>query len=385
MTEYRRGRPEEAERIVAAVNRSFTEETDENGKLVCNQAFMQQIMSKGYGRPDFPLHHFVAVEDGEIAAAVWAYPQTMVLGGRRFPVFGIGSVCVVPEYRHKGHMRRLMADAAAAMQEAGAVFAVLDGQRQRYGYFGYGLAGLGMTYEVNRHNFRHNPQLDPHRFTLRPAEEGDVDAMLPLWDRRPMRMERPREDFLAILSTWRSRPRILEERGRFAGYLILSAENRSVSEIVTEDPAAAAEAVAAAVEANPDRDWMTVYSVPPVEAAQSASLAAVAERFAPDVDNLFRIFAFEPLLAGSMAAAAATRGLADGELTLGIPETGETLRLLVRDGEPSVERFDGLPSLTLSAVDATERLFGLRGWLEPAGLPAGWFPLPLHVPSADRV
>ena len=86
---------------------------------------------------------------------------------------------------------------------------------------------------------------------------------------------------------------------------------------------------------------------------------------------------------------AAREELCDGELSLLIHGWAgdEAFRLAVRENEVAVGDCAGEPDIELSHMEAMSLLFGIwsarRAELSPAV--RSWFPLPLHVESADHV
>lgn len=92
---------------------------------------------------------------GRIRAVVGSFPMTLQIGGRQLKVAGIGGVSTHPRERSGGLMRQLMERALTDMREDGVSLSVLGGQRQRYGYYGYEVAGSEIRFSVSPHNLKH--------------------------------------------------------------------------------------------------------------------------------------------------------------------------------------------------------------------------------------
>ncbi|MDR1636283.1 MAG: GNAT family N-acetyltransferase, partial [Treponema sp.] len=171
--------------------------------LLLPKLFKREYFMKG--------KHYVVREDGRIKAVVGSYPLTMNILGDALPGRGLGMVSVHPYARSRGYMQALMETALEDMRREGAVFSCLGGQRQRYGYFGYAPAGVRAHFFCRRANVRHvlgrvpAPKPEGGGLSLRELKAGDrelLDRIYAFHQAKAARIERPREKFFDILSSW---------------------------------------------------------------------------------------------------------------------------------------------------------------------------------------
>jgi len=85
---------------------------------------------------------YVVEADGRIAAHVGLYPIETVAAGVRLRIGGIGAVSTAPDARGKGYMSQLLPHVIGEMRRLAYPISWLGGDRQRYGAFGWEMAGL---------------------------------------------------------------------------------------------------------------------------------------------------------------------------------------------------------------------------------------------------
>jgi len=160
----------------------------------------------------YPERSFGAFDRDLMVGNTRSYPfRTMVPGGAMLPTAGITAVGTLPTHRRRGILSRLMTTQLRSCLEAGEPLASLRASEAGiYGRFGYGLAGLAASIEVDtrrgglRHRvtddgsfeYRHGADLselipDLHRRCLR--RPGELDRPGPLWARalRPFLTAQP--------------------------------------------------------------------------------------------------------------------------------------------------------------------------------------------------
>ena len=98
----------------------------------------EQLIPRVYqAGPEMARIHRVAVaENGRLRAEIAVLPQQMAAGGKLLRAGYVGSVSVHPKARGEGHMKRLLGDWITDLEGTCDLLA-LDGQRQRYAYFGF--------------------------------------------------------------------------------------------------------------------------------------------------------------------------------------------------------------------------------------------------------
>jgi ribosomal protein S18 acetylase RimI-like enzyme len=344
--------------------------------------------------------HYLAKEDGRIRAAVGAYPFTMNILGQVLPGRGIGMVSVHPYARSKGYMRVLMKTALADMAADGIAFSCLGGLRQRYEYFGFSPVGTQLVFECRRSNIRHtggngfSPALSVRQIT------GEDDALAEIYrfhQSKAARIERSREKFFDIISSWKNRVFVFTDGGGFAGYLIYDDGDNTVAEINLPDPRRMVEAAACFfnyLDKKNDRDRISV-CVQPWESAKIEALAAFAEDYRISTSYSFAVFNW-PLLVSALLRLKIESGrtLPDGEAGFriggGNTEQPEScFRVTVRRGEVQVQP-GAEEAIALDPLQAQQLFFSpLSPWASPLlrrnPFLRGILPLPLFFETPDGV
>ncbi len=94
---------------------------------------------------DSPPGCYILEADGKIVSHAGLFPVNLSAGEIDITAGGIGDVATLPEYRGRGHMRRLLAHVIEKMDEGGIALSFLEGDRHRYGNFGWEAAGRKMV------------------------------------------------------------------------------------------------------------------------------------------------------------------------------------------------------------------------------------------------
>ncbi len=100
-----------------------------------------------------PKGSYIVEKNGKILSHVGLYPIEFVSGGVKITACGIGNVATHPEARGRGCMRNLLQRAIRDMEEGGVQLSVLWGDRQRYGNFGWELAGEKINLSFSARSF----------------------------------------------------------------------------------------------------------------------------------------------------------------------------------------------------------------------------------------
>ena len=348
-------------------------------------------------------NHAVEV-DGDLAAVVGLFPITWHVGGAVLRVAGIGGVSTRHGQRGGGHMRRLLTHVLDLAQRQGFHLAFLGGQRQRYGYFGFEVAGVQPTFRLTATNLRHAGLLDEQRgagadeglpaVTLAPlTTAADLESLQALHNAQPVRCDRPR--FFETLHQWMPEPMVgVDGDGAAAGYVVLSAAEKKVVEVLGRDTAAEAAMLRASLEFV-EGEAVQVRPAPH-QRGLLAWLGSVAERYTVEACDNWRVFDWPATLGALLRQRRAAGPMAAGSVTLAVD--AERVRLTVDDGGDGpggvrCEASDELADLTLDGRTALRLLGGPLPVSLAADLPespasallAAWCPLPLHLPRQDHI
>ena len=349
--------------------------------------------------------HFAIRRNGRIRAVVGLYPMTMMIGSERLQAGGIGNVCTHPDERKSGLMRALMEAVHEEIMDRQIVLSVLDGQRQRYGYYGYDLAGTRIFFELSKTNLRHffHGQ-SPHTLIFEPVdpdESADPSLLhqMKRWhDSQPVHIQREAADFLTILATWRSRIWIVREQGgQPIGYLVSNADQTNVDELIADRPESVLSIASAWV--SQQTESAATFQFMPWQSDAIADLSRLAERYWVRSGSSFRIWDWSALLTAFLNVKMNAQALPQGTIRLGIENRGQVsvYRLSIKNNAVTCTLDEKEPAdLTFDQLTATRFIFGPLGpaWVVPQSLPAdpakqqlllSWFPLPLSWPRPDTI
>ncbi len=326
---------------------------------------------------------YVLEHNGKVVSHVGVYPIDIVAAGVSLRIGGVGGVATLPEERGRGYMSKLLNHVIGVMREQGHPVSGLRGDRQRYGMFGWGSAGLIYHLDLSRRS------LDWNRVEPVHIEETNPDETLKVVERfhthpvchthRPNLALQLRRQGLRI---W-----VAED-----GYAIVSGEDRrnlSVVELVSTSGREAG-MIYAMLDCTFGDNASWTLSV--WEQERLVRLLPCVSRWSAVSDWQYRIISLSGLLTSCRTfMQQRASGLRDFEVSIGIREHDrvDIATIAVRDG--SVEITPDRTSqeyLELDPVAAARLFFGGIPGISydeiPPGL-AGLLPVPIHVPELDHV
>lgn len=291
--------------------------------------------------------------------------------------------------------------------------AILGGQRQRYGHFGFEVCGstfsLAFTPANVRHTLHATEDITFHR--LEPDDGASMERVIEWHRRQLLRVDRPSNhgEFHLFLRAWESRPYIARcGSGRTVGLMVLAKAEcgspETVLELLADTPAAASSMVWAWLKAHEGVEALVV-TLPPTCPEVVGELARWSEScriIESPHTNMFRIFAWDRVVDALLRARLKLAGghLPPGGVMLALEGRGQLLGLHVGPGLSGgcsaaweVERAEAEEGVVrCNEREAMRLLFGPLPPLQQrplpapaAGLLAAWCPLPLHWPPLDAV
>ena len=376
MIEYRKALPQEREAYIAFADKVFT---DNDGRAIR----FDQALPKVYGPGvDSAWMQHLAVDDEKgIRGLIALMPNELYAGGMTLKTGFIGTVSVHAEARGEGHMKKLMQMCLDEMRSSGVDLALLNGQRQRYEYFGYAKSGVRWEVTVGTRNVRHALRdVDASRITFEKAEPGSpwVRQARDLYEQRAVRFRRDPEAFVDICRSYENILWAALEGGEFLGYVISNQEKNEIPEMYAETLDGFDRMI---------KGWFALggvskvrLCVPDWERALRRHLGVYAETIRSGSSTQARILRPRRVLKALLTAKAGYAALAEGEMGFEIEGDSFTVRVL----EGKVEILDGAEHPhVLGEKEATELFacpFEYEGRPET---PAGWFPLPIYAASPD--
>ena len=376
MVTYRKALPGEREAYVAFADRVFGGKHED----IHFEQFVPKVYAPGV---DSARMHYLAV-DGErgIVGMVGVMPGELCAGGEKLKLGYFGTVCVHPEARGEGHMKRLMAMALDDLRAGGADLALLNGQRQRYEHFGFAHGGEILRFSFSAGCVRHAlGGVDAGGVEIAPldAESPFLEAARALHAARPLRFSRgDAASFAVVCRTSMKEPWALSRRGEFLGYLIADRGRATAAEIAATSP----EALDVMVKA-----WFLQSGLERLEIDALPSDCAVARRLAGYADGQalracvnVRVFRHRRVLAALLGAKAGYARLADGRMDFDVG--GERFFARVQDGRVEVAA-GGSGAVSLGDLEASRLYAAPFDYDGRPAAPLGWFPLPVGVATPD--
>ncbi|MBQ2881831.1 MAG: GNAT family N-acetyltransferase [Clostridia bacterium] len=382
--EYLRATTADYEEVVAKADKAFGHSPEEN--------FFRTIQPKLYRTDDTMNEHYLVKEDGDIAGLLCAYTADMDVMGKTLRSCGIGTVCVLAEYRGKGYMKGLMQYTYDRMKEDNVDFAILGGRRQRYEYFGYTLAGTNLCAHFRKQNAEYlygKGSYFGYEFADVSREDTEtLDRMYELYMKKPVKVLRKKHKFYDTLCGGGVRPVVITRNGEFFGYSYLNSDNCGTGEIELLDFLELGHVL---------NDIMKFYGTSRIDIGftecfneeKHSFLTLNAEDFGISSIEHVMILNFKTVLDAFLNVKASVKTLVDGECSFEI-EGHPKFKITVKDNKVSVEDFDGIADVKMPYLVAVQKFFSHGGALYNYGekLPAAaesWFPAPLCFSAPDMV
>ncbi|HJR58548.1 MAG TPA: GNAT family N-acetyltransferase [Vicinamibacterales bacterium] len=136
-----------------------------------------------------PARALAAYDGGRPVGAAGIFSFSLTVPGAELPAAGVTTVGVHPTHRRRGILRQLMRRQLDDVRAAGEPLAVLwASEGGIYQRFGYGLATLGLSFDVDRHRTAFRTPFEPAG-SVRLVERDEATRLMPhIYDRfRPTR------------------------------------------------------------------------------------------------------------------------------------------------------------------------------------------------------
>lgn len=355
---------------------------------------METLLSKLYHATDEDMQNIYVIRDDRsmIRSLVGSFPLTMLCGGSRLELSGIGGVSTHPRDRGKGHMSVLMTACVENMRNEGKKLSVLGGKRQRYAHFGYEKAGISASVSLIKSNLSYGCLAGGDGITFVPItpdradlleQSGKFNAM------QPVCFERPSDREFDILTSWNSTALAAMDGNRMLGHLIIGGAKNSINELIAASEQDFLHIVGAYFRSINDNRLSI--NLQPWELYQRPNLLKIGENVTFSDAANWNIFDFEAVTGALMDLKASLTELADGGLTLDIDGWGG-LEICVQNGKPFCAHRPGGKGIQMDAKEAIRLMMSLLSHAytdkmsaEERRLCASWFPLPLGIRHTDNV
>lgn len=376
MAEYGWAKPEEEQDLLDFANYVFSS----SGAPVD----FVKLLPLVYGQPGFADITARAMENGRIRSMISAVQADLRVFENDSLHYGfIGTVSTHPYHRGQGHMKVLMPMVMERLKQDGCQFVALAGQRQRYQHFGFEQAGEEVVLYFSASSLRHSLGSDGGegiRFVkLAEADEAAKRLAFGLYSRRSVSTARNEKDFIQILAHNKGTGWAVYHRDQPVGYLVFGMER--VSEMLLKESGLYAPAIAAWHQQLGGRGVQMLAR--PFELHQLPGLMDAADWWQIQNNLMIRVLDWEGFLNSLLRFRQTLFGLAPGRKVLGIAGEGN-FKILVSDSQVQVTKTQELSDLSLHPLAAVQlTAHGLSRQLFPRHPFLDWFPLPLHLSSAD--
>lgn len=229
MLKYRKGELGENTLIVELINDSFSD--------VRQNPDFQKSMPKVYKKEGLEYLTQVCLNNNKMIGSLTVFPTKFLLNDKIFlNAAYIGSVSVKSKYRNQGIMSHLLKSNLDEIKHNNYDFAILSGQRQRYGYFEFYPFGFMYDFLYTSQNIKHRVnsiKSDNFQYSYRLLKDDTdpvLDQMYDLYNKKLI-LGRPQKRFLDYLQSRSLNVYIItNQNNQFEGYILLR-HGREIHEI----------------------------------------------------------------------------------------------------------------------------------------------------------
>ncbi len=142
---------------------------------------------------DEKLKNCLVMKDGSKVVSLVEYvDQTLRVDGGNLKTAGISIVSTWPSYRRLGLMTKLLNYCVSLMREEGYAMSDLNGDRQRYGHFGWERAGRQWRFDVTRRSLGDLEAAKGHSVSPYGASKDETKAIIAIHEKETMGLKRSR-------------------------------------------------------------------------------------------------------------------------------------------------------------------------------------------------
>ena len=380
MEMIRKGKTGEAKRVRDFADMCFRKEPSDER--------FETLLPKLYKEPEKTVKDHILLEnDGELKGLILPQVMTWKAGDRELLTGHIGTVCVSPDYRERGAMRRLMTAAIEELEKAGCVCIALNGQRQRYEHFGFVPTGSKTQFVFNPANVKGE---QAEGYELREFVEENLGEVDKLFCKNDLHMYRERNDFLDILRSWSAKPLVFLHEEKICGYCTVVSKKKAAA--IAEVRLADKKHLKPILKCLFDRGFSEVMMNIASGTEEYTAAGLLCEYYNIVPCSNIRILKFAPLVEALLERKYRRIGLPQGEVKLLIEGCGLLVINVTEKGvktrisEEKNRRDDG----EFTYEQAVHFLFSplsLERELLSGKCPlmANWFPIPIYIEENDFI
>lgn len=144
-----------------------------------------------------PERHAIIKRDGAVVSHAVCVPAELRAGDARIDCHGIAGVATDPDHRGNGHMTQLLEFWLEQLDDRDIPLAELEGDRVRYGRFGWENAGREREYQITRRSFGGEQTHSEHGRSYWGAT--DIPLIRSLHESEQFRVQRDRRRYECLL------------------------------------------------------------------------------------------------------------------------------------------------------------------------------------------
>ena len=317
--------------------------------------------------------------------------ELKLLDNLSLKVMGIGSVSVHPDSRGCGYMKILMNMALEDMKKEGVHLSCLGGNRQRYEYFGYTPCGQKISYEINSENVKHSLKKYINKnIVFKEVKDNDfdfIDKAYDLYNKDKFKFSRDKSAFFDILKSWNFDVYSIYNDEIFVGYIVSSKDKGYISELKVKKHEDFIKVLANFIESN-NLNKVNI-ELPVWEKKKVKELNVVASKISQENCYQFNVLNYEEVIKQLLSFKASYGKLVDGSMSFNVLEYGK-FKITIENNQVTLDRFDGDCDIELSHLETMQLLFSPFGSYlidneKLHGIINSWFPIPLFIPTQDKV
>lgn len=353
-----------------------------------------KLLPKAYGENRHQrLQHHVIEQQGKIKGLIDVYPFALQQDEQSLQAGYIGTVSVHPICEGQGYMKQLMEQVEQQAREEGVDLLVLDGDRHRYGYYGFEKAGMKYCFNITGASLKHGCReyVQENRelcFEQIDDQSEYLDTMYACYQKRCV-TARSKEDFLVTLQSWNASTYAILEDEQCMGYLNVSYDERNIYEIGLVNQ----EDIYCVLDA-----WEKEFGVDEVginvgidETLMIEKLETISDYYTVNMSHQIKILNYEKVLQFLLSWKRKYSEIEKTRFVIGIIEDGMQKNFVceIMETEVKVTQVLDEPSLVFEAKEFVKKLTTSLYWQEAnrnmdiKKTPEGWFPLPFFLPEAD--
>ncbi len=338
-------------------------------------------------RYNFSENHFLCRVDGKIKGLVLLDKVDLKVGKHTLKVGSIGTVSVHPYERGKGHMKKLMTEAVEEINRS-CDLGELDGQRQRYEYFGFTPSGTEHVFTITSTNLRHSLLTTSLKGIVVErvfkGNSNDINAIQELCNASQLLCAREGEEqrFLDIMSSWNGELYALYKDDMISGYFYKYGSQ--LGEIFVSGKELLPSFI---------KEFMLKVGLKEITVKLNplqSEYAGILSEFCEDVysrcNHSFLPININKMITAFLELKAENTELEEGSIIISI--NNKTIKITLKNKIVEIEDSNGEAVVALCENEVMQELFCVNSNLgsKLSALPSfakNWFPLPLFMSSVD--